>query len=312
MKLIIQIPCYNEEKTLPVTLRDLPKKIPGIDSIEVLIINDGSDDKTGEVARGLGVNHMLNLPNRQGLATVFKKGLDRSLEFGADIIVNTDGDNQYCGKDIENLVRPILEKRADIVIGCRDIKAIKHFSFMKKVLQAFGSRMVKKLSRVDIPDATSGFRAYARDAALKLNIFSTYTYTVETIIQAGKKGIPMTHVPIRINDKLRESRLIKNIPSYIMRSIATMLRIYMMYEPLKTFLNISLVFVIPGLFFVIRFLYFYFSEGRSGHVQSMILAAILILMGAGIALLGLLGDIISANRKLSEEMLYRIRKEALK
>lgn len=312
MKLIIQIPCFNEENTLPLTLRDLPKHIPGIDKIEILVINDGSTDKTVQVAASNGVNHILNFPRKQGLANAFKCGLDKCLELGADIIVNTDGDNQYFGPDIENIVRPILEKKADIVIGRRDIEAIKHFSFVKKLLQRFGSHMVKKLSRVDIPDATSGFRAYSREAALRLNVFSTYTYTIEVIIQAGKKGIPITSVPIRTNAKLRESRLIKSIPSYIIRSVATMLRIYLMYEPLKTFLNIGLMLIVPGALFVARFLYFYFTNGRSGHVQSLIISAILITVGAGIILLGFLGDIISVNRKLNEEILYRMRKSAFK
>lgn len=312
MKLIIQIPCRNEEKTLPITIKDLPRHIDGIDSIEVLIVNDGSDDRTLETAAACGVNHILDLRYKQGLAAAFRAGIDKSLELGADIIVNTDGDNQYSGSDIKKLIMPIIEKRADMVIGCRDIESIKHFSFLKKLLQRFGSHVIRKLSQVDVPDATSGFRAYSREAAIKLNVFSTYTYTIETIIQAGKKGMPISHVMIRTNEKLRESRLIKNIPSYIMRSVATMLRIYLMYEPLKTFFSIGLIFIMPGLFFVTRFLYFYFTQHRSGHVQSMIFAAILILIGAGTMLLGLLGDIISANRKLNEEILYRVRKHNLK
>jgi len=309
MKLIIQIPCFNEEKTLPLTLKDLPVKISGIDQIEVLIIDDGSSDKTVDAAKAGGVNHILSLSQRQGLAAVFKRGIDRSLELGADIIVNTDGDNQYCGQDIEKLVRPILEKRAEIVIGCRDINAIKHFSFIKKLLQYFGSYVVRKFSRLDIPDATSGFRAYSREAALKINIFSAYTYTIETIIQAGKKGIPATHVSIRTNDKLRESRLIKNIPAYIFKSVATMLRIYLMYEPLKTFFVIGLISLAPGLLLILRFFYLYFTEGRSGHVQSLVIAGALLIMGLGVMLLGLLGHIISANRRLIEEVLYRLKKQ---
>jgi len=311
MKLIIQIPCFNEEKTLPLTLKDLPAEIEGIDVIETLIIDDCSTDRTVETAKEKGVDHVLTLPVRSGLAEVFKKGMERALELGADIIVNTDGDNQYRGEDIKKLVRPIMEGKAEIVIGCRDMKAIKHFSFLKKILQRLGSRIVRKFSGTDIPDTTSGFRAYSREAALRVNIFSSYTYTLESIIQAGRQEIPITHVGIRTNEKLRESRLIKSIPSYIVRSTATIVRIYMMYEPLKTFLGIGLVFMVPGVALVLRFLYFNFTSGRSGLIQSLIISAILIMMGFGAMLLGLLGDIISVNRRIGQELLYRTKKEQL-
>ncbi len=308
MKLIIQIPCHNEEKTLPITLRDLPKEIKGIDKIETLVINDGSTDRTKEVAAACGVDHVIDLPFKRGLAEAFRRGLDASVEKGADIIVNTDGDNQYKGADIEKLVRPIIERKADIVIGCRDISSIAHFSASKKILQKIGSKIVRKISRTDIPDTTSGFRAYSRSAAMKLNIFSSYTYTLESIIQAGRKEIPMTHVPVRTNDKLRESRLIKNIWSYIIKSAATILRIYLMYEPLKTFISIGSVFVIPGVLLIARFLYFYLISDRSGHIQSLIISAVLVVMGFGIMMLGLLGEVISANRRLNEEILERIKR----
>ena len=311
MKLIIQIPCYNEEKTLPVTLRDLPKKIRGIDEIEILVINDGSEDSTVEVAKKAGVSHILDLPLRSGLAEAFRRGIERSLELGADIVVNTDGDNQYRGADIAKLVKPIIDKRSEIVIGCRDILNIEHFSLTKKILQKVGSYVVRRLSNTDIPDTTSGFRAYSRDAALRLNIFSTYTYTLETIIQAGRKEIPISYVEISTNEKLRESRLIKSIPSYVLRSTSTLLRIYLMYEPLRSFFKIGLVPISISTILIIRFLISHFTRLQGGHVQSLIIAAIGLIVGILIIMIGLLGDIMSANRKLNEEMLYRLRKESL-
>jgi glycosyltransferase involved in cell wall biosynthesis len=310
VKLIIQIPCHNEEKTLPLTLRDLPAKVAGIDVIEVLVINDGSTDSTVEVAKSLGVKHVLNLPAKRGLAVAFKKGLDRAVELGADIVVNTDGDNQYKGEDIARLVKPILDGTAHMVVGCRDIMTIGHFSYLKKMLQRFGSHMVRKFSRTDIPDTTSGFRAYSREAALRINIFSDYTYTLETIIQAGRKGIPITHVPIRTNGKLRESRLIKSIPMYISRSIATMIRVYLMYEPLKFFTKIGGVLMLTSLIIGARYMYFlFFAAKKGGHIQSLLLGAVLFITGFLVVVIGLLADIISANRKLEEEILYRLKKD---
>ncbi|MGB3114366.1 MAG: HAD-IA family hydrolase, partial [Candidatus Omnitrophota bacterium] len=266
MKLVIQVPCYNEEKTLPLTLKDLPKSIRGIDEIETLVINDGSTDMTEKAASRGGADHTLNLPVRSGLAEAFRSGIEKSLELGADIIVNTDGDNQYCGEDIAKLVEPILSRKAEIVIGCRDMKTIEHFSPVKRSLQNLGSKVVRKFSGTDIPDTTSGFRAYSREAALRLNVFSSSTYTLESIIQAGRQEIPITHVQIRTNEKLRESRLIKSIPSYLMKSTATILRIYLMYEPLKTFFTIGMIFIIPGILLVLRFLYFHFTACRSGLI----------------------------------------------
>lgn len=311
MKLIIQIPCFNEEQTLPLTLKGLPKKIKGIDAIETLIINDGSTDATVKAAKEGGVDHIVDMPVHSGLATAFKIGIEKGLELGADIIVNADGDNQYKGADIPRLIQPILNKKAEIVIGCRDISSIKHFSFIKKVFQRVGSAVVRKFSNTSIPDTTSGFRAYSREAALMLNVFSTYTYTIDTLIQAGRKEIPMTHVEISTNEKLRESRLIRNIPSYIMRSASTILRIYLMYEPLKSFFMMGLVPISLSLALIMRFFISYFTRAHGGHVQSLIIAAIGFIMGIAIIMIGFIGDIISANRRLNEEILYRLKKSSL-
>lgn len=313
MKLIVQIPCYNEEKTLPFTIKDIPRKINGVDEVKILVINDASTDATVEAAGKLGVDYILDLPSHRGLAYVFKMGLERSLELGADIIVNTDGDNQYKGQDIPKLIAPILEKRAEIVVGCRDIFSIKHFSLFKKLLQRFGSFIVRKFSNTGIPDTTSGFRAYSRDAALRINIFSTYTYTLETIIQAGRKAIPIAYVGIGTNEKLRESRLIKNIFSYVIKSIATVLRIYLMYEPMKFFVKAGSAFLLAAFLIGVRYLYFFFfSLKRGGHIQSLILAAIFSVIGIQLIFIGFLADTIAANRRLLEEVLYRQKKEQLK
>jgi len=311
MNLIIQIPCYNEANTLPHVLKALPKKISGVNKIETLVINDASTDATVEVARENGVDHILTLPFKSGLAEAFRKGLEKSLELGADIIVNTDGDNQYKGEDVPRLIGPILDRRSEIVIGCRDISSINHFSLVKKILQRVGSCIVRRFSNTDIPDSTSGFRAYSRDAALRLNVFSSYTYTLETIIQAGREEIPISYIDISTNEKLRESRLITNIPSYIMRSISTILRIYLMYEPLKTFFLIGFVPTSLSLVLLIRFLIAHFTRHQGGHVQSLIIAAVGFIIGFVIIVIGLLGDVISANRKLNEEVLYRLKKREL-
>jgi len=309
MKLVIQIPCYNEEKTLPITLKDIPRKIEGIDEIDVLVINDGSDDRTQEVARSHGVKNIINVPKRRGLAYAFKAGLDKAASLGADIIVNTDGDNQYKGEDIKLLVEPILKNRAQMVIGCRNMSEIKHFSLMKKMLQHVGSHFVRKFSKTVVKDTTSGFRAYSRDAALKINIFSDYTYTLESLIQAGRNNIPIECVDIRTNPKLRESHLIKSNLRYILRSIVTVFRIYLMYEPLKSFFTIGLLSITAGLLLMGRFLIAHFTRpAGGGHVQSLIIAAVFIIAGFGAIMMGLLGDIISANRRLNEEILYRIKK----
>lgn len=313
MKLIIQIPCYNEEKTLPITLKDLPKDIGGIDIIETLVIDDGSIDKTAEVAKKGGAEHILKLPVHGGLAEAFKRGMERALELGADIIVNTDGDNQYKGEDIAKLIAPIINGKAEIVIGCRDITTIEHFSLVKKLLQGFGSHVVRKFSNTDIPDTTSGFRAYSRDAALRLNVFTSYSYTLETIIQAGRKEIPITYVNIRTNKKLRESRLIKNTFSYILKSVAIILRVYLMYEPMKFFMRIGLMILFVSTLLGVRYLYFFlFGAKRGGHIQSLILATILAIVGVQLIITGLLADVIAANRRLAEETLYRQKKSDYK
>ena len=308
MNLIIQIPCYNEEQTLPVTLADLPRQIDGIDKIEYLIINDGSTDKTVQVAKEHGVHHIVSFRNNKGLAKGYMAGLDACLRLGADIIVNTDADNQYNGADIAALVQPIINSEAEMVIGDRQTDGIEHFSWFKKRLQNLGSWVVRQVSGTRVPDATSGFRALSRDAAMQMNVVSRFTYTLETIIQAGKKNLAITHVPIRTNDKLRESRLFRGNYNYIKRSVATIARIYTMYEPLKMFATIGGLLFGGGLVIGLRFVYFYITTGGAGHIQSLILAAILLLLGFQVFFLGLVADIIGSNRQLIESTLYRIKK----
>lgn len=307
MKLIIQIPCYNEESTLAITLAELPKKIEGIDEIQILVIDDGSTDKTIEIAKQNGVKDFVILPTNAGLAKAFSAGLSKSLELGADIIVNTDADNQYCADDIEKLVKPIIEARADIVIGARPIENIQHFSFVKKILQKLGSGVMRLVSSTKITDATSGFRAFSRNAALQINVFDNYTYTLETIIQAKAKGLEIISVPVRVNPELRKSKLIKNIFDYIRRSIFTMIRIFIVYRPFRFFALIGCLFLIPGILLGTRFLYFYFNGSGSGHVQSLILAAVLILTGVQIGLIAVLADLLSINRKLLEDIQMRLK-----
>ena len=308
MKLIIQIPCYNEAETLEIALNDLPKKIEGIDEIEYLIINDGSRDNTVEVAKNWGVNYVVNFKKNKGLARGFMAGLDASLRNGADIIVNTDADNQYRGDDIETLVRPILENRADIVIGERPIDQTEHFSPLKKKLQHLGSWTVRVASGTDIPDAPSGFRAYSREAALRLNVTNEYTYTLETIIQAGRNKIAMESVPVRTNPELRESRLFSSMFGYVRRSMGTIIRSFMMYRPLKFFMTIGIIIFAIGLIPGIRFLYFMATGSGNGHVQSLILASTLMLIGFQTMVIGMQADVISANRKLLEDIQYHVRK----
>lgn len=307
MNLIIQIPCYNESSTLPQTIADLPTEIDGFDSIEVLVIDDGSEDGTYEVARELGVHHIRRLPRNRGLANAFFVGLQAALELGADVIVNTDGDNQYVGGDIVNLVSPILRGDAEMVIGDRGVEAIPHFSRMKILLQRLGSWIVRWASDTDVSDATSGFRAFTRDAALQLSKFSDYTYTLETIIQAGKKGITVVSVPVKTNEWLRKSRLISSVPKYVTTSAATIFRIFLMYEALRGFLILGVIPVIIGAILLLRY-GLYYLQGVGGHVQSLILAAILIVLGFLTFLLGLLADLIARNRRLNEEINYRLRK----
>jgi glycosyltransferase involved in cell wall biosynthesis len=308
MKLIVQIPCLNEEKTLPVTLKDIPRDIEGVDEVEVLIIDDGSEDRTAEVARECGVDHIVRFSQNKGLAVGFMSGLDACLKLGADVIVNTDGDNQYFGKDIIKLITPILEGKADMVVGDREVENIESFSFAKKKLQRMGSWVIRHVSYTDVPDATSGFRAFSRDAALKINILSDFTYTLETIIQAGIKNISVASVTVRTNDKLRDSRLFKSIKSYIVRSISTIIRIYTMYRPLKVFTYVGTTIAAAGMLLGVRFLFHYFSGNGAGHIQSLILSAVLLLVGFQIVMIGLLADIIASNRRLIEEVLYRMRK----
>lgn len=310
MKLIIQIPCYNEELTLPDVLRDLPRQLPGIDQIEYLVIDDGSSDNTVEVARRLNVHHIVSLGSNQGLAAAFLAGIGKCLELGADIIVNTDGDNQYRGSFIKDLIEPIVQEKLDIVIGTRPIDNIAHFSRIKKKLQCIGSRVVRQFSGTDIPDTTSGFRAYGARAAMKLHIFNRYTYTLETIIQAGHMNMRIGHVPIDVNPKTRESRLISSIPHYIWRSSVIILRSYITYKPLRTFFYCSLIPALTGLFLCLRFLYFYcIQQSASGHIQSLILAAVLLIIAFHLLFLGILADLTGANRKLIQETLFNIRSQ---
>jgi len=308
MKLIIQIPCYNEEATLPLVLRDLPRDLPGIDEIETLVIDDGSTDRTVEVAREHGVDHILPMGVNRGLAAAFTAGIRRCVELGADIIVNTDGDNQYSGDSIRDLVAPILDGRADLVVGERPIEAIEHFSWLKKKLQRLGSRVVRQFSGTSVPDTTSGFRAYTAEAAMRLHVFNRYTYTLETIIQAGQRNMKIAHVPIKVNPKTRESRLIRSIPSYIRRSVGAILRAYVIYRPLRTFLYLALPPALLGLALFVRFLVYYAMRGYGGHVQSLILGAVLIMVSFLLVVLGVLADLSGANRELIEEGLYLLRR----
>lgn len=308
MKLVIQIPCYNEEATLQTTLLALPRQIEGIDEIQVLIIDDGSTDKTLEVARQNGVENLVLFPSNFGLAKAFSAGLAKSIELGADIIVNTDADNQYCADDIEKIVRPIIANQAGIVIGARPIEKIAHFSFIKKALQKLGSWVMRLVSSTKIADSTSGFRAFSREAALQINVFDNYTYTLETIIQAKAKGIEIISVPIRVNEELRESRLIKNIFDYIKRSTFTMIRMFIVYRPFRFFAIIGCSFLIPGILLGVRFLYYYINHAGSGHVQSLILSAVLTLTGVQVGLIAVLADLLSINRKLLEDIQTRLKK----
>ncbi len=308
MKLLIQIPCYNEAETLEIALNDLPKKLDGIDEIEYLIINDGSQDHTVEVAKKWGVHHVVNFKQNKGLAKGFMAGLDGCLRNGADIIVNTDADNQYCAEDIQKLIQPILDGQADIVIGARPIDDTAHFSPIKKKLQHFGSWVVRKASNTDIPDAPSGFRAFSREAAMHINVVNDYTYTLETIVQAGREKMAITSVPVRTNDELRPSRLFNSIWGYVKKSMLTILRAYMMYKPLKCFSYLAVTPIVIGLLIGFRFLY-YMAIGQSGgHVQSLILACTLIIIGFLTFMIGLVADVIAANRKLLQDTQYHARK----
>lgn len=302
LKLIIQIPCLNEAETLGVTVNDLPTEISGIDEIEYLVIDDGSTDNTVEVAKELGIHHVVSLGHNQGLARAFAAGIDACLERGADIIVNTDADNQYCGEDIAKLVAPILEGKAEIVVGERPIMQTQHFSPIKKALQRLGSWVVRVASDTDIPDAPSGFRAISSSAASRINVFSGYTYTLETIIQAGQRNIPITSVPVRTNAELRPSRLFGSIPQYIQRSVFTIIRIFVVYKPFAFFFSIGFTSLFFGLLFGFRYLYFMTIGDAGGHIQSLILTSILIGVGIQTILFAFLADIIAVNRKLLEDI----------
>lgn len=308
MKLIIQIPCFNEEETLPQTFADLPREIPGVDTIEYLIIDDGSTDRTVEVAREIGINHIVSFTRNKGLAKGFMAGIDACLKLGADIIVNTDADNQYSGADIEKLIQPILDKKADIVIGERPIDTTEHFSPAKKFFQHVGSYVVRVASGTDVPDAPSGFRAYSREAALRLNVTNNYTYTLETIIQAGHSKMAVASVPVRTNPETRPSRLFSSMWRYMQRSATVITRSFIMYKPLQFFGILGLVLFLIGLCISIRFLVFFFSGQGNGHVQSLILSAVLLMMGFQTIMIGLLSDLIASNRKLLEDVQYRVRK----
>ena len=308
MKLIIQIPCFNEAETLEVTLNDLPKHIDGIDEIEYLIIDDGSHDNTAEVAKKWGVHYVVRFRRNKGLAKGFMAGLDACLKNGADIIVNTDADNQYCGADIETLVRPILDKKAHIVIGERPIDDTEHFTPLKKKLQHFGSWVVRKASKTTIPDAPSGFRAYSREAAMRINVINDYTYTLETIVQSGREKVAVMSVPIRTNPELRESRLFHSMWGYIKKSMLTIVRTYLMYRPLYFFFMLGSILALVGVGFFVRYFVFFCSGEGGGHLQSLILASTLLIVGFQTIVVGLLGDVISANRKILQDVQYHVRK----
>jgi glycosyltransferase involved in cell wall biosynthesis len=307
MKLIIQIPCYNEAETLPLTLRDLPRALPGIDVIEYLVIDNASTDLTAEVARQAGVHYIIYLPVK-GLAGAFIAGIEACLKHGADIIVNTDADNQYNAEDIQRLVEPILAGRAQLVVGDRGVATQKNFSPLKRLLQRLGSWVIAFASGIDIPDATSGFRAISREAALRTLVFSNYSYTLETLIQAGAHRIPVEYVPVRTNPQTRPSRLMHNLRHFMVNQIATILHAYTMYRPLRVFTALSALMILGGLALGIRYLYFVLNGQGGGHVQSVILAAVLWIVGFQVFLIGLVADLIGFNRKIMEEVLYRVRK----
>ena len=311
MKLIIQIPCYNEENSLPITLKALPKQISGIDEIEILVIDDGSTDKTIEVAKANGVQHIVSMPHNCGLAKAFVAGINGALAQGADIIVNTDADNQYCADDIEKLIRPILKKEADIVIGTRPVSNISHFSLLKKALQKLGSWVMRRVSSTQVEDAPSGFRAFSRAAALQINIFDNYTYTLETIIQARAKGLQLVCVPVNVNPDLRESKLVKNMFDYIRRSVFSMLRMFIIYRPFRFFAILASLFFTVGFLVGLRFLYFYLFSNGAGHIQSLILAAILIITSVQIGVIAILSELFCINRKLLEDIQRRIKLQDL-
>lgn len=308
MKLIIQIPCLNEADTLAIALADLPREVEGFDTVEWLIIDDGSTDNTVAVARENGVDHVVSHPVNRGLAVGFMTGIEACLKLGADVIVNTDADNQYCGADIPKLTAPVVAKRADIVIGARPIDETEHFSWLKKKLQRLGSWAVRVASKTDVEDAPSGFRAMSRDAAMRLNVFSAYTYTLETIIQAGQSNLRIDSVPVRTNGDLRPSRLVKSISSYVKRSLLTIIRVFVIYRPLALFLWAGSLCLAVGLLTGLRFVYYYFQDGGEGHVQSVVFAALFVIIGLMLYMMGLIADLIATNRKLLERIRLQIQR----
>lgn len=308
MKLIIQIPCHNEAESLPVTLAELPRTVAGFDTVEWLVIDDGSSDATVDVARAHGVDHVVGFTARQGLARAFLAGLDACIRQGADVIVNTDADNQYRADDIPLLTAPLLAGRADMVIGARPIDDINTFSPVKKLLQKLGSAVVRLVSRTDIADAPSGFRAMSREAALSLNVFNEYTYTLETIIQAGQKGLAVTSVPVRVNPELRPSRLVKSVGSYTRRSLVTIARIFVVYKAFRFFMAIGVTELVLGLLVGIRFLWYYLAGAGAGHIQSLILASILVGVGFQTILTAFLADLLAVNRRLMEDVQCRVKR----
>lgn len=312
MKLVIQIPCYNEEKSLPIAMAALPKKIDGIDEIEILVINDGSTDNTEAVARDCGANEVISFTKNLGLAKAFIAGINKALDMGADIIVNTDADNQYDANCIPDLIKPILDKQAEIVIGTRPVDKIAHFSPLKKLLQKLGSAVMRLVSSTDIQDAPSGFRAFSKNAAMCLNVFDNYTYTLETIIQSKAKGLSIMSVPVSVNPELRKSRLFSNMFIYIIRSVFTMIRMFIIYRPFRFFIIFAILFILAGLLLSGRFVYFYLTGSGSGHVQSLIFAAIMLIVGFQISIIAVLSDLLSINRRLLEDIQLRLKSENLK
>lgn len=310
MKLIIQIPCLNEAATLGAALATLPRAVEGFEAVEWLVVDDGSTDGTAELARKLGVDHVIRHPVNRGLATAFMTGIDAALQHGADVIVNTDADNQYEAADIPLLVHPILEHRADMVIGARPVAQTEHFSWIKKKLQRFGSWAVRIASKTDVADAPSGFRAMTRETAMRLNVFNAYTYTLETIIQAGLSNLAVVSVPIRTNPDLRPSRLVKSIPNYVKRSLVTIIRVFVIYRPLALFMWASAILTLVGIAVGTRYLGYFFAGDGGGHVQSLILAALCILLGGLAFMIGLLADLIATNRKLLEQVDFRLQRQS--
>ena len=309
-KLVIQIPCYNEEDTILTTLNAIPKKINGFDELEIIVINDGSTDNSAEIARNWGAT-VINIETNKGLANAFKTGIKEALSRKADVIVNTDADNQYCADDIEKITAPILQKEADMVVGARDIINIKDFTLIKKILQKVGSAILRLLSSKEVADAPSGFRAFSRESALKINVFDNYTYTMETLVQAGAKGLRVKSVPIRTNPKMRKSKLVKNICGYIFKSAKTTIRMFIVYKPFRFFITIAIILFLIGLIPVCRFLYFYLNGLGRGHIQSLIVASVFLISAVQIGIIAIVGDLLSINRRLLEDIQLRLKKAEL-